>query len=76
MPSTSHTRLPAPRSTKIGHGGASCHDEARRRGGGRGLDVQLVRSPGAGDERRLLDGDQAVEGVEVPVVDLVDDCHA
>ena len=28
VPSTSHTRLPAPRSRKTGHGGASCQDEA------------------------------------------------
>jgi hypothetical protein len=40
------------------------------------LDVQLVGSPGASDERRLLGRDQDVEGVEVPAVDPGDDCHA
>jgi hypothetical protein len=43
---------------------------------GAGLDEQLVRSPGAGYEGCLLDGDQAVQGVEVPTADLVDDGHA
>ncbi len=48
-------------------------DASREVGAGR--DVQLVRSPGAGHEGRLLRRDQGIQGVEVPTADLVDESH-